>query len=198
MEYLPFGETGAEPSRAEPAPAPARCEPVPSPAAQGAAPAARPEAPSRPAGTLSSGPRQTAAAAAEAFPRFVCRVQALAPGYSAVVTLDDAPDLSAAEHRLLGNIAQALGGDATAAHPCELLRWPLNRNPALDHGAKAMIEWLSHALKLRHPACLVFGEKMAGIVRAAQPALKVIAAPTLAELLASPAAKAGLWKSLHG
>jgi len=197
MEYLPFGEAGAEPSRAEPAPAPARCEPVPSPAAQGAAPAVRSEAPSRPA-ALSPGQSQTTAAAAEAFPRFACRVQALAPGYSAVVTLDDAPDLSAAEHRLLGSIAQALGGDATAAHPGEFLRWPLNRNPALDHGAEAMIEWLSHALKLRHPACLVFGEKMAGIVRAAQPALKVIAAPTLAELLVSPAAKAGLWKSLHG
>lgn len=131
-------------------------------------------------------------------PRFVCRVQSLAPGYSAVVALGEAPDLAAAEHRLLANIAQALGGDATATPPCEQLRWPLNRNPALDHSASAMIEWLTHALKVSNPNCLVFGEELAGYVRSALPQVTVTSAPSLAELLQSPAAKSGLWKSLHG
>jgi hypothetical protein len=134
----------------------------------------------------------------ERFPRFICRVQTLAPGWSAIVTLGDAPDLSAREHRLLGNLAQALGGDATDMQPCEHLRWPLNRNPALDHSAGAMVEWLSHALKLPHDRCVVFGDMLASHVRAALPHLVVIAAPLLSELLDDPGRKRGLWRSLHG
>lgn len=134
----------------------------------------------------------------ERFPRFICRVQALAPGWSAVVVLGEAPDLSAQEHRLLANIASALGGDPTALQPCEHLRWPLNRNPALDHSAGAMVEWLAHALKLPPGRCIVFGEKMAAYVRAALPGHKVIAAPLLADLLAQPAVKRQLWQTLHG
>jgi hypothetical protein len=112
--------------------------------------------------------------------------------------MGDAPDLSAREHRLLGNLAQALGGDVTDMQPCEHLRWPLNRNPALDHSAGAMVEWLSHALRLPHGRCVVFGEVLASHVRAALPHLVVIAAPFLSELLDDPVRKRELWRSLHG
>lgn len=134
----------------------------------------------------------------DSFPRFICRVQALAPGWSAVVTLGDAPDLSAQELRLLGNISQALGGDMTTLQPCEHLRWPLNRNPALDHSAKAMVEWITHALKLPPGRCVVFGEKLAAYVREALPRHAVIAAPLLSALLENPIAKRNLAQALHG
>jgi hypothetical protein len=145
----------------------------------------------------STAPARPAVAAEDRFPRFLCRIQALAPGWSAVVMLGDAPDLSAQEHRLLANIASALGGDSTAVQPCEHLRWPLNRNPTLDHGVEAMVEWLAHALKLPPGHCLVFGEQMAAYVRAALPRHTVIAAPALGTLLAHPAVKRLLAQALN-
>lgn len=134
----------------------------------------------------------------EAVPRLLCRVQVLAPGWSAVIMLDGVPDLAAQEYRLLANIAQALGGDPAALPPGEPLQWPLNRNPALDHGLRAMREWLAHALRLPPGRCLVFGEPLAAHVRVALPQREVIAVPRLAELLARPAAKRELWRALHG
>ncbi|MDF3030225.1 MAG: hypothetical protein K0R03_783 [Moraxellaceae bacterium] len=193
LEFQPYqaGEAVSELVAVEAEPAAAPAPPVKSPepavphASHSVEPAATPQ-------------RASASAAADQLPRFICRVQTLAPDYSAVVTLGDAPDLSATEHRLLANIAQALGGDATAAQPCEQLRWPLNRNPAFDHSRPAMLEWLAHALKLQNPRCLVFGEEVAGYVRAAMPQVSVITAPAISDLLLDPVAKATLWKALHG
>jgi hypothetical protein len=180
-----------------------RFEVVPEPVESAAPPVPTTSAPPIPAPRVAEAPAPAStppppAAEALQFPKFVCRVQALAPGYSAVVSLGDAPDLAAAEHRLLANIAQALGGEAVSTPPCEHLRWPLNRNPTLDHSTGAMIEWLAHALRLSNSHCLVFGEELAGYVRTALPQINVTAAPGLAELLQSPSAKSGLWKALHG
>lgn len=213
LDYVPW--VGGEPAHAvapeaQVAPAAPQPElPHQAPVVQGAPATARMALPATPA-AHSTAARLTPSAeaprppapvpdiAAGDFPHFVCRVQALAPGWSAVVNLGDAPDLSALEHRLLGAIAEALGGDALALPPCEHLRWPLNRNPALDHGARAMIEWLSHALRLPPGRCIVFGAAMATHVRSAFPALAITAAPQLSELLDDPLRKRELWRSLHG
>lgn len=134
----------------------------------------------------------------ERFPRINCRAWTLAPGLGAVIALDDAPDLAAAEYRLLDNIARALDAPDMPSPQGNLLRWPLNRNPALDHGPEAMRTWLAHALRLPPGRCVVFGETLAGHVAAALPGTVVIPAPTLAELLADAAAKRRLWQALHG
>lgn len=189
LEFQPYQGAVSEPVAVEAEPAAAPVPPVKSP---------EPAVAHAPHRLEPAAKSQQASAAADQLPRFICRVQTLAPGYSAVVTLGDAPDLSATEHRLLANIAQALGGDATAAQPCEQLRWPLNRNPAFDHSRPAMLEWLAHALKLQNPRCLVFGEEVAGYVRAAMPQVSVITAPAISDLLLDPVAKATLWKALHG
>lgn len=130
------------------------------------------------------------------FPRLSCCVRSMGPGWTAVIELDDAPDLAALEYRLLDNIALALGAEAPPTASGETLRWPLNRNPALDHGRDAMLVWLRHALRLPPGGCVVFGEALAGHVQAALPDRGVIGAPALGELLANPAAKRSLAQGL--
>lgn len=134
-----------------------------------------------------------------AFPRFALRVQALAPGWLAIIALGDVPDLSAQEYRLVSGISHALGAAPDFSGPSSLLRWPLNSNPRLDHGAGAAVEWLSHALKVPEGwRCLVLGESVAVHVRAALPAATVmVAGPALATLLSMPQTKKSLWLSLH-
>ncbi|MDO8266672.1 MAG: hypothetical protein Q7T32_02415 [Moraxellaceae bacterium] len=134
-----------------------------------------------------------------AFPRFALRVQALAPGWLAIIALGDVPDLSAQEYRLVSGISHVLGAAPDFSGPASLLRWPLNSNPRLDHGAGAAVEWLSHALKVPEGwRCLVLGESVAVHVRAALPAATVmVAGPALATLLAMPQTKKSLWLSLH-
>lgn len=129
-------------------------------------------------------------------PRFSCSMRTLGPGWTAVIALDDAPDLAAREHRLLDNIALALGAAAPPTASGETLRWPLNRNPAFDHGPDAMRAWLRHALRLPPGGCVVFGEALAGHVQSALPGREVVAAPALGELLASAAAKRQLARVL--
>ncbi|MES2917595.1 MAG: hypothetical protein V4729_03140 [Pseudomonadota bacterium] len=131
-------------------------------------------------------------------PRLACRVWALAPGLCAAVALDDAPDLSAAEHRLLAAIAQALDAPEPPQALGNLLRWPLNRNPALDHGPEAMQAWLAHALRLPAGRCVAFGRALADHLQAALPDRHLVIAPSLGELLADPAAKRQLWQDLNG
>ncbi len=135
-----------------------------------------------------------------AFPRFSCRIQLLAPGWLGVIALDDVPDLSAQEHRLLGNLVQALGGDDLADAAREHFRWPLSPNPAIPRDADSAREALAAFLGRRREATrwLVLGETMAVYVRAALPQHMVVAAPHLRELLGSSAAKRALWLSLHG
>lgn len=136
----------------------------------------------------------------EKFPRFACRVQGLAPGWQAVIAMEDVPDLSAQEYRLLGNIMQALGDVGESESAREHFRWPLVQNPSLARDAGAAREALA-AFLARRPASarwLVLGETLAVYVRAALPGQTVIAAPTLRELLANPAAKRALWQALHG
>lgn len=134
-----------------------------------------------------------------ALPRFALRVQALAPGWLAIIVLGDVPDLSAQEYRLVSGISHVLGAAPDFSGPASLLRWPLNSNPRLDHGAGAAVEWLSHALKVPEGwRCLVLGESVAVHVRAALPAETVmVAGPALATLLTMPQTKKSLWLSLH-
>lgn len=132
------------------------------------------------------------------FPRLGCCLRSLGPGWTAVIDLDDAPDLAALEYRLLDNIALALGAEAPPDASGETLRWPLNRNPSLDHGRDAMLAWLRHALRLPPGACVVFGEALAGHVQAALPERGVVVAPALGELLANPTAKRHLAQGLLG
>lgn len=165
----------------EPAPGPGPGSPATSPSPAAAARAEGPvQAPRPPASTP---------AADERFPRLACRVRPLRRGVTAVIALDDAPDLSGAEYQLLGSIARALGADGLPEGTGETLRWPLNRNPAMDHGTAAMHAWLAHALRLPAGGCLVFGEALAAHVRAALPEQRLRVAPTLAEMLADSGAK---------
>lgn len=127
-----------------------------------------------------------------------CRVRPLRHDVTAVIALDEVPDLSGLEYRLLANIARALGADELPEGAGEVLRWPLNRNPALDHGHEAMLAWLAHALRLPPGGCVVFGEALAADVQAAFPDLRLRAAPSLPELLADPAAKRRLQDILAG
>ena len=133
------------------------------------------------------------------YPRFACRVELLAPGWLGVIALDDAPDLSAQEYRLLGNLVQALGGDGAVAGAREHFRWPLSPNPSIPRDAGAAREALAAFLGRRREATrwLVLGETLAVYVRTALPQHQVIAAPMLRELLESPAAKRRLWQALH-
>jgi hypothetical protein len=159
-----------------------------------ATPAAPPAQAPRP---VAPPPLQTASG----FPRFACRVQELAPGWMAVIALEnDAPDLSAREHRLLANLKLALGGEEGAAGQPEFFRWPLSPNPAIPRDAGAAREALAAFLARRGSSgrWLVLGETLAAYVHGALPAQQVAAAPALGELLAMPAAKRRLWQALHG
>ncbi|MDP2228220.1 MAG: hypothetical protein Q8J78_12175 [Moraxellaceae bacterium] len=132
-------------------------------------------------------------------PRFALRVQALAPGWLGVVSLGDVPDLSAREYQLLAGLAEALGAAPDFTAPIGLLRWPLNRNPRLDHGAAAAVEWLSHALRVPEGwRCLVLGDAAVHVRAAVPAAVPVTAGPALAAMLATPVLKKSLWRALHG
>lgn len=217
LEFVPF-VADAEPRLAEAVPAP---DVPPAAAASGAGTVAMPasaDAAPAPAGTpvppvpvrqvSPAAPRvQEPAPAASPrvastqdprLPRLACRVWTLAPGLCAAVALDDAPDLSAAEHRLLAGIALALDAPEPPQALGNLLRWPLNRNPALDHGPEAMQAWLAHALRLPAGRCVAFGRALAGHLQAALPDRHLVIAPTLGELLVDPAAKRQLWQDLNG
>lgn len=136
---------------------------------------------------------------ATATPRFSLRVQALAPGWLGVVSLGEVPDLSAREYQLLAGLAEALGAAPDFTAPVGLLRWPLNRNPRLDHGAAAAVEWLSHALRVPEGwRCLVLGDAAVHVRAAVPAAVPVTAGPALAAMLASPGLKKSLWRALHG
>lgn len=144
--------------------------------------------------------RPAAAAINPAFPRFSCRVELLAPGWLGVIALDDVPDLSAQEYRLLGNLVQALGGDGAAESAREHFRFPVSPNPAIPRDAAAAREALAAFLGRRREATrwLVLGETLAAYVRGAlPPAHTVVAAATLRDLLENPAAKRALWQALH-
>lgn len=173
---------------------------APEPARGGATPA-HPEAPvaSRVQETAPQPSTPRVAPAQDVrLPRLACRAWALAPGLCAVVALDDAPDLAAAEHRLLAGIALALDAPEPPQALGNVLRWPLNRNPALDHGPEAMHAWLSHALRLPPGRCVAFGLALAEHLQAALPGQDLVAAPALGELLSDPASKRQLWRSLNG
>ncbi|MDQ8037665.1 MAG: hypothetical protein REI12_09595 [Pedobacter sp.] len=141
-----------------------------------------------------------ASAASDSYPRFACRVQLLAPGLLGVIALDDVPDLSAQEYRLLENLVLAAGGDIAADAGREHFRWPLSPNPSIPRDAGAAREALAAFLGRRREATrwLVLGETLAIYVRTALPQHKVIAAPALRELLENPAAKRSLWQALNG
>lgn len=144
--------------------------------------------------------RPAAAAINPAFPRFSCRVELLAPGWLGVIALDDVPDLSAQEYRLLGNLVQALGGDGAAESAREHFRFPVSPNPAIPRDAAAAREALAAFLGRRREATrwLVLGETLAAYVRGAlPPAHTVVAGATLRDLLENPAAKRALWQALH-
>lgn len=194
----PAGDSAAaEPTAVAPRiPAPAPVAPSAEVASRTGTDAARVAVAAPAAGSASGGHPVTAQD--ERFPRINCRVWTLAPGFGAVIALDDAPDLAAAEYRLLDNIARALDASDMPSPQGNLLRWPLNRNPALDHGPDAMRTWLAHALRLPPGRCVVFGETLAWHVAAALPGTMVIPAPTLAELLADAGAKRRFWQALHG
>lgn len=135
------------------------------------------------------------------FPRFSCHVQPLAPGWNGVIALDDVPDLSAQEYRLLDNLIQALGGDAAMGGAREHFRWPMSPNPSIPRDAGAAREALAAFLGRRREGpvrWLVLGETLGVYVRAALPQQTVIVAPALRELLENPAAKRALWQALHG
>lgn len=183
-------------------PAPVAAEPVTSAAPAPVVTASRPVSP--PAGVTPPTPAVPAESAAtesslQAIPRFVLRVQPLAPGWMGIIVLGEVPDLSAQEYRLLAAISHVLGAEPDFGGPTGLLRWPLNSNPRLDHGASAAVEWLSHALKVPEGwRCLVLGEAVAVHVRAALPsATPMVVGPALATLLKSPLGKKPLWLSLH-
>lgn len=130
--------------------------------------------------------------------RFALRVQALAPGWFGVVSLGDLPDLSAQEHQLLAALGHALGAAPDFSAPASQLRWPLNRNPRLDHGADAAREWLAHALRVPAGMRVVVLGEAAVLLRAALPSsVGMVAGPSLATLLASPQLKKALWQALH-
>ncbi len=143
-------------------------------------------------------------ASTESYPRFACRVQLLAPGLMAVIALDDVPDLSAQEYRLLENLMQAVGGDITADAGREHFRWPMSPNPAIPRDAGAAREALAAFLGRRRMSpdektrWLVLGETLSVYVRTALPQHTVIAAPPLRELLDNPTAKRALWQALNG
>ncbi len=141
-----------------------------------------------------------ASAIPDSYPRFACRVQLLAPGLLGVIALDDVPDLSAQEYRLLENLVLAVGGDIAADAGREHFRWPLSPNPAIPRDAGAAREALAAFLGRRREATrwLVLGETLSVYVRTALPQHTVIAAPQLRELLENPAAKRSLWQALHG
>lgn len=145
-------------------------------------------------------PTARAPAASDTYPRFACRVQLLGPGLLGVIALDDVPDLSAQEYRLLENLVLAVGGDIAADAGREHFRWPLSPNPAIPRDAGAAREALAAFLGRRREAIrwLVLGETLSVYVRTALPQHTVIAAPLLRELLESPAAKRRLWLALNG
>ncbi|MDI1300309.1 MAG: hypothetical protein PSX71_00170 [bacterium] len=146
-------------------------------------------------------PRTSTVTGDAGFPRFSCRVQPLAPGWNGVIALDDVPDLSAQEHRLLDNLMQALGGDTDMTGARENFRWPMSPNPSIARDAGAAREALAAFLGRRREGpvrWLVLGETLGVYVRAALPQQTVITAPALRELLENPSAKRALWQAVHG
>lgn len=190
---LPESAAPAEPvAPRSPAPTPVAPEPSPAPSPR------RAETPEQRVAPRAPAPAAVASAIDGAMPRLQCRMRPLAPGWTAVIDLGDAPDLAAQEYRLLESIARALGATELSGMAGELLAWPLNRNPALDHGADAMRAWLRHALRLPPGLCLVFGEALAAQIQATHPGRPLIAAPALAALLVDTGAKRRLLNAMAG
>jgi len=99
---------------------------------------------------------------------------------------------------LLAALGHALGAAPDFSAPASQLRWPLNRNPRLDHGADAAREWLAHALRVPADMRVVVLGEAAVLLRAALPSsVGMVAGPSLATLLASPQLKKALWQALH-
>ncbi|HET8730061.1 MAG TPA: hypothetical protein VFM34_03035 [Moraxellaceae bacterium] len=173
-------------------PTPVVANPAPSPAIR------RNDAPVQAEVSGAAGHKPVASAIDAVMPRLQCRMWTLAPGWTAVIDLGDAPDLAAQEYRLLENVARALGAEEPPGTAGELLTWPLNRNPALDHGPDAMRAWLRHALRMPPGLCLVFGEALAAQIQATHPGRPLIAAPALAALLTDTGAKRRLLNAMAG
>lgn len=201
LEYVAFVDLNPpvpalapEPEPVREAPAAAYSQPLP--------PRQQEVRESPPAATTATAPSTARPAATinPAFPRFSCRVELLAPGWLGVIALDDVPDLSSQEYRLLGNLVQALGGDGAAEGAREHFRFPVSPNPAIPRDAAAAREALAAFLGRRREATrwLVLGETLAAYVRGAlPPAHAVVAAASLRELLENPAAKRALWQALN-
>lgn len=146
---------------------------------------------------VASPPRSQSAS----YPRFRCYIQQLSPNTMGLITLADMPDLSASEHQLLSGIVQMLAGDAMGSFDEQRFRfqWPLSANPTIRRDADALRETLTQYCQ-RFPDCprwIVFGETVAIYMKAALPQKKVLAAPTLNELLRNPIAKRQLWQALY-
>lgn len=200
LEYAAFVDLSAPPVATAPEPEPVR----EAPAAAYSQPPPRQQTVREPPPAVTTAtpapPARTAATINPAFPRFSCRVELLAPGWLGVIALDDVPDLSAQEYRLLGNLVQALGGDGAAESAREHFRFPVSPNPAIPRDAAAAREALAAFLGRRREATrwLVLGETLAAYVRGAvPPAHTVVAAASLRELLENPSAKRALWQALH-
>ncbi|MFN3587000.1 MAG: hypothetical protein ACK4UT_05810 [Moraxellaceae bacterium] len=132
--------------------------------------------------------------------RFRWLARALAPGWLVVVNLHDLPDLSNREHALLTAIAQALGASPDFVGKSSALKWPPVSNPRLDQDRAAARDWLAHVPALQLPAghrVLFLGEGSV-LLREVLPAgVSLVAAPSLAAMLASPLLKKALWQAVH-
>lgn len=116
----------------------------------------------------------------------------------ALLSLQDEPDLSGAEHQLLANIHLAIGGDgAPVLGP--LFRFPVVDNPRLGRDKEAACQAMTGLLlRYRDPKIrfIVFGDELL-------PYLEKVAARTLcvggrlSQLLDSPALKRTLWQLLN-
>lgn len=139
--------------------------------------------------------------AAEGAPlRFSWLARALAPGWLAVVNLHDLPDLSSREHQLLTAVGQALGASPDFVGRSTALQWPPVSNPKLDQDRAAARDWLAHVPALQLPVghrVLFLGEGSVLLREVLSSGVTLVAAPSLAAMLASPLLKKALWQALH-
>lgn len=139
------------------------------------------------------------AATSASFPRFSCFIQRITPTIVLVIDTRLAPDLSAQEYRLLGNILNAVGADSQASRR-EGFRWPMHEsNPRFPRDVEHAREALAALLVKQGQAerYVVLGETLGAYVRGGLPKQKVAVVPALSELLHNPVAKRQLWQAFH-